>query len=578
LEGANRIRILPEGIASQIAAGEVIDRPASVVRELLDNSIDAEADRIAIRIEGGGKRLIRVSDNGLGMSRQDLLLCIERHATSKIRDFSDLLSLRTLGFRGEALPSIGSVSRMQITSRPAHELAGNKLVVNAGKLLSIEETGAPPGTTVEVRDLFSCLPARRKFMKGVQTEADHIINQVASMAVPHLGIAFKLEDERKTILNLPSAADPQARLHALFGREVAEAMVAAQSDPGGCEIRLFLTPPDMSRARADRLLVYVNGRYVRDRLLTRALMEGYGQRLMKGRYPQAVVFLQMDPALVDVNVHPAKQEIRFQEGREVFQSVQSLVQRTLETKGYVVQADAAAPWRVDPSQAGQSQLRFAGESSVFYQAPSDPFYEPETARVEAGVASRGARIIGQLNRTYIVCETGEGLLLVDQHAAHERVVYESLKKAFTGGGIQSQAFLVPLTIELGLREAGVAERKLDQLARLGIEMEPFGRATFLLRGAPCLPNEVKWSEFVSDLLASLVEKDLEPPADGLDETLMKMACHGALRAGVSLTPIEMDQLLSQLEKTEIPTNCPHGRPVCRRFTYPDLEKMFGRLP
>lgn len=576
MEEANRIRILPEGIASQIAAGEVIDRPASVVRELVDNSIDAEADRIVVRIEDGGKRLIRVNDNGLGMSRQDLLLCVERHATSKIRDFSDLLSLRTLGFRGEALPSIGSVSRLQITSRPAHELAGNKLVVNAGKLFSIEETGAPPGTTVEVKDLFSCLPARRKFMKGAQTEADHIINQVASMAVPHLDIAFKLEDERKTVLNLPAAADPQARFHALFGREVAEAMMAGETALAGHNIRLFLTPPDMSRARADRLLVYVNGRYVKDRLITRALMEGYGQRLMKGRYPQAVLFLQMEPALVDVNVHPAKQEIRFQDGRGVFQSVQTLVQRTLETKGYVVRVDMTHPWRVDPSEADQSQLPFAAESPVFYQAQTDPFFEPETRPVETGAASMGVRIIGQLNRTYIVCETAEGLMLVDQHAAHERIVYESLKKAFSGSGIQSQAFIVPLTIELGVREAGVAEQKLDQLARLGIEMEPFGGTTFLLRGAPCLPNEVKWSGFVSDLLADLVERDLEQGAM-LDETLMKMACHGALRAGASLTALEMDRLLSQLEKTDIPTNCPHGRPICRRFSYPELEKMFGRV-
>jgi DNA mismatch repair protein MutL len=576
LEGVNRIRILPEGIASQIAAGEVIDRPASVVRELVDNSIDAGADRIVVRMEGGGKRLIRVSDNGLGMSRQDLLLCVERHATSKIRAFSDLLSLRTLGFRGEALPSIGAVSRLQITSRLAYELAGHKLVVNAGRLLFIEETGAPPGTTVEVRDLFSCLPARRKFMKGAQTEADHIITQVASMIVPHLAIAFKLEDEKRTVLNLPAAADAKARFHALFGREVAEAMVAGEGGTLGYDIRLFLSPPDMSRARADRLLVYVNGRYVRDRLLTRALMEGYGQRLMKGRYPQAVLFLQMDPALVDVNVHPAKQEIRFQDGRGVFQSVQSLAQETLGRRGYVVQAGMTVG-PVHPPHADPSRLPFAEEPPVFYRAPSDPFRESETARVETGSGAKGVRIIGQLNRTYIVCETGEGLLLVDQHAAHERVVYESLKKAFLGGTLQSQAFLVPLTIELGLREAGVAERKLDQLARLGIDLEPFGGTTFLLRGVPCLPNEVKWPGFVSDLLAKLVERDLEQGAM-LDEALMKMACHGALRAGASLTHLEMDHLLSQLEITEIPTNCPHGRPVCRRFTYPELEKMFGRLP
>jgi DNA mismatch repair protein MutL len=430
---------------------------------------------------------------------------------------------------------------------------------------------------VEVRELFSCLPARRKFMKGPQTEADHISTQVASMAVPHFPIAFKLEDEKRTVLNLPAAADPKARLHALLGREAAEAMAAGEGNTGGHDIRLFLSSPEMSRARADRLLVYVNGRYVRDRLLTRAIMEGYGQRLMKGRYPQAVLFLRMDPALVDVNVHPAKQEIRFQDGRGVFQAVQSLVQQTLGTKGYTVQAGVTPLWAVNLPQADQSPLPFAAESRAFYRASSDPFGEPGTTRCEAETATKGVRIVGQLNRTYIVCETGEGLMLVDQHAAHERVVYESLKKAFSGGAIQSQAFLVPLTIELGLREAGVAGQKLDQLARLGIELEPFGGTTFLLRGAPCLPNEVKWLDFISDLLAKLAERDLEMGAM-LDETLMRMACHGALRAGASLTHVEMDQLLSQLEITEIPTNCPHGRPICRRFTYPELEKMFGRLP
>jgi DNA mismatch repair protein MutL len=577
LEGENRIRVLPERIASQIAAGEVIERPASVVRELVDNSIDAGADRIAVRVEGGGKRLIRVSDNGLGMSRQDLLLCVERHATSKIREFSDLLSLRTLGFRGEALPSIGAVSRLKIISRPAQELAGHKLVVDAGRLVSIEEIGAPPGTTVEVRDLFSCLPARRKFLKGVQTEADHIITQVASMAVPHLAIAFKLEDEKRSVLTLPAAADPKARLHALFGREVAEAMLAGEGGLGGHEIRLFLSPPEMNRARADRLLVYVNGRHVKDRLLTRALMEGYGQRLMKGRYPQAVLFLQVDPALVDVNVHPAKQEVRFQDGRGVFDSVQSLVQQTLGKKGFVAQAGVTVMGRVGPPQADSPRFPFAAEPPSFYQIPPDPFWELEAAPVEKGPGTKGVRIIGQLNRTYIVCETGEGLLLVDQHAAHERVVYESLKKAFAGGAIQCQAFLVPLTIELSLREAGVAGRKLDQLARLGVELEPFGGTTFLLRGGPCLPKDVRWPGFVSDLLANLAEGDLDQ-GPVLDETLMKMACHGALRAGASLTHVEMEQLLSQLETTEIPGNCPHGRPVCRRFTYPELEKMFGRLP
>ena len=306
----NLIRILPENVASQIAAGEVIDRPASVVRELIDNSIDAKADRVLVKVESGGKGLIRVSDNGSGMSRDDLLLCIERHATSKIESAADLYSVKSLGFRGEAIPSIASVSRMRITSRPKDHLEGNSLKISGGKLTAIDETGSPAGTTIEVRDLFYNLPARRKFLRSARTEMNHITDTLSRSVLPYPDISFKLEDSGKTILNFPATEKTQTRLFSLMGRNVAEGMIEFEAEHPDLMLRVYLGPPELNRSRGDRLFVYVNGRNIRDRLINKAIMEGYGQRLMKGRYPQAAVFMDIEPANVDVNVHPTKQEVR----------------------------------------------------------------------------------------------------------------------------------------------------------------------------------------------------------------------------------------------------------------------------
>ncbi|MBW2102976.1 MAG: DNA mismatch repair endonuclease MutL, partial [Deltaproteobacteria bacterium] len=307
----NAIRILPESVATRIAAGEVVERPASVVRELLDNALDAEADRLELWVENGGKRRIRVRDNGVGMSRDDLLLCVERHATSKVREARDLFRISTFGFRGEALPSIGAVSKLSITTRPRGALSGNRLRMSGGKLISIEETGAPEGTTVDVEFLFFNLPARRKFLRAARTEMDHILDTVFRVALAFPGILFRVVDGGRVALHLPETGDHRVRLSGLFGRRVAEDMIGVETSSSGVRVHGFLAPPEYVRSRADRMWVYVNGRNVRDRLLNKALLDGYGQRLMKGRYPQAVLFLEMDPSGVDVNVHPAKREIRF---------------------------------------------------------------------------------------------------------------------------------------------------------------------------------------------------------------------------------------------------------------------------
>lgn len=561
-------------MTSQIAAGEVVERPASVVRELLDNSIDAASDRIVLRIEKGGKGLIRISDNGVGMDRDDLLLSIERHATSKIINASDLFSIKTMGFRGEALPSISAVSRIEITSRPVDQLVGYRLKIAGGRLRSIDETGSPGGTTVEVRDLFFNLPARRKFLRSLKTESDLIVDTLSRIALPFIRIHFRMDDGDRTTLNLPASGNVLDRLSVLLGRQVASSMIEAHQEAEELRIRAYLAPPEFSRSRGDRVLLYVNNRNIRDRLVTRAVIEGYGQRLMKGRYPQAVIFMEIDPALVDVNVHPAKQEIRFHNGAVVYRGLVAGIERSL---GRHLRT---------PFETGYSPKEMWKPGEVV--AAAEPvgeyaFPEPEKAlsreripRQEA-LLKEGLRIIGQLKDTYILCQAGDGLLLIDQHAAHERIVYENLKRSYQSSRIERQGFLIPPKLEFSLKDGAVLLKNLDRLAELGMEIEHFGGGTFLLRSVPSLLVNARWEAFLGELIP-LLDEGVELPRERAVERLVTvMACHGAIRAGQRMTQQEMGALIKELEEMDLPTNCPHGRPVFKRFTYYEIEKMFKRV-
>ncbi len=565
----NAIRILPEKVASQIAAGEVIDRPASVVRELIDNSIDAGADRIVVRIEKGGKGLIKVSDNGKGMSRDDLLLCVERHATSKIETASDLFSIKSLGFRGEALPSIASVSRMKLTTRPKDRLEGHRLKIAGGKLTGIEETGAPVGTVVEAGDLFFNIPARRKFLRAVRTETDHIIDTFTRVALPFPGVNFKLDDAGKTLMNLPASDHQLPRLSVLLGRKVAESITEAQERIHELGVSVYLAPWELSRTRGDRLYVYVNGRNIRDRLVTKAIMEGYGQRLMKGHYPQAVIFLEMDPSKVDVNVHPTKQEVRFHNSRDVFQAIVSTIEKALARSSNPLYGQV-------PDQVPSFVSDVSEPFPEFSQHVPTQGIPARAGVVEQPAISEIPQIIGQLGNTYILCQVKDGLLMVDQHAAHERIMYENLKKGFNNSRIEVQALLMPHKLELSAKEKRVVQEKGERLSRFGIELDHFGGNTFLLRAVPALLENVEWDSFLSEFLAELEEGEPEDNAI-FDRALTVMACHGAIRAGYRMTNEEITHLFYQLEEMDLPTNCPHGRPIFKHFTYYEIEKMFKRV-
>jgi DNA mismatch repair protein MutL len=567
------IRILSERVASQIAAGEVVERPASVVRELIDNSIDAGATRILIKIENGGRNLIRVADNGAGMDRDDLLLCAERHATSKINEVADLFNVRTLGFRGEAVPSIAAVSRMAITSRTLGQLAGFRLTIHGGKMKGIEETGAPAGTTVEVKDLFFNTPARKKFLRSPATETDHIVDTLSRIALPFTALSFRFDDRDKTLLSLPSVDSDVSRLSALFGHEVAGSMIQMEREVGGLRLKGYLSPPEWDRARGDHLFVYVNRRSVRERLLTHAVIEGYGTRLMKGRYPYAVVFIEIDPSLVDVNVHPAKQEVRFHQNRLVHEGVKTAVDETLRQK-------AAALFQVPVPSIESMGERIGGVGEPFsgYIANStEAKISRETEPQVPQMIKVSPVVLGQLKETYILCETKDGLLLVDQHAAHERRVYEKLKTSYDNSNLECQPFLLPPRVEFSPSESRTILKKTGELSELGITLEHFGGGTFLVRSVPSLLVDVQWESFLREILPVLEEQNAVKGGQVVDKLLALMACHGAIRAGQRLSKEEMVSLVEQLDEAEVPTNCPHGRPVFKRLSFYEIEKMFRRV-
>jgi DNA mismatch repair protein MutL len=560
------IRVLHEKVVSQIAAGEVIERPASVVRELVDNCIDAGSGKIFVRIESGGKRLIRVSDDGSGMERDDLLLSIESHATSKISSVSDLFSIRSLGFRGEALPSIGAVSKLEITTRPHDHLAGHRLRVAGGRVRSIEEVGCPPGTTVEVRDLFFNVPARKKFLKAERAETDQILELVGRLGLPHLRVHFRLDEGDRTLINLAPSSEEKGRLSALFGREAAGSMVETSRDFGAWRVKAYLGDPDFARSKADRILLYVNQRPVRDRLLMHAVLEGYGQRLMKGRYPQAAIFLEVDPSQVDVNVHPAKQEVRLQQGRNIHQSLVAVIQGGLGTQSPII--GGADLESFHPPQSSGSGFQMVLEPPAEYPVSEEKKGSPREGETDY-------RVVGQLRNTYIVLENGDGFVLMDQHAAHERILYEGLIRSCLTSKFEIQAFLIPQRVELSVRDSGILMEKLTHLLGLGLEVEPFGGNTFLLRSAPAVLSNTPWGKFFSELIPILEDGPVDQSVIR-DRLLTVMACHGAIRAGDRLSHEEMARLVRQLLATDLPNHCPHGRPTLRRFRFDELERSFRR--
>ena len=598
------IRQLPDTLINQIAAGEVVERPASVVMELVENALDAGARRIDIDLEDGGIRLIRIRDDGGGIDPVELPLAVQRHATSKIASIDDLEAVATLGFRGEALPSVASVSRFRLTSRRAGSEHGALLQVDGGKVGEVTPHAHPPGTTVEVRDLFYNVPARRKFLRAERTELSHIEDWLRTLALARPDVELRVAHNGKPSRRWKGEAQLQegtmlsdVRLHEALGEDFSRNALRVDHAGAGMRLHGWIAQPAYNRASADQQYLYVNGRSVRDRNVSHAIRQAYADVLFHGRHPAYVLFLELDPRGVDVNVHPAKHEVRFRESRLVHDFVyRTLHQALAETRaGATATSTHAAAvsnaWSMPAPQQSSIGLRVADAPSAYaaLYAPRDAATFPDAAASPATVAAMpmpddapgGMPPLGfavaQLHGIYILAENADGLVVVDMHAAHERIGYEKLKTAHDGAGLRTQPLLVPASIAVSEREADVAEREADTLAQLGFEVQRSGPQSLLLRSVPALLAHGDVEALLRDVLTDLREHGTtRRVAETRDELLSTMACHGAVRANRRLTVHEMNALLREMEATERSGQCNHGRPTWTRFGLAEMDRWFLR--
>jgi DNA mismatch repair protein MutL len=583
------IRILPDEIASQIAAGEVVERPASVVKELLENALDAGATHISITIAEAGKRLIEVADNGAGIAADEIPLAVTRHATSKLAAAEDLFRIETLGFRGEALASIGSVSRMMITSRPKEAEMGTRLQVDGGHSTTPQRVGAPAGTVIRVEDLFYNVPARLKFLKTDRTERRQIDTLVTRYALAYPQVRFQLRQEKRSSLQTSGKGDRREVLATLYGVDVAKQMIEVLAQDDHLSITGFTSPTSLTRSNRREIIFFINGRPVQDIALTTALVQAYHTMLMVGRYPMAVLFLEMPPEMVDVNVHPTKAEVRFRDRDQVFRGVGRAVRRALLAHTPVPEVDRlSSQLRWSPTWGGSRPAQevdpaweMASESGERGAAGGEP---PEASASGSPASGQDSlpevnvpllRLVGQVATSYLVAEGPDGLYLIDQHAAHERVLFERFM-AQRQDTIPAQTLLEPVTIELPPASARLLEDQLSVIEQLGFQVEAFGRGTFLIRAIPTLLSGMDPMAALRVLVEDF-EEDEAPLEEEIEAKIIARVCkRAAIKAGQVLSPEEQKALLNDLESSQSPRTCPHGRPTMIHLSVDLLERQFGR--
>jgi DNA mismatch repair protein MutL len=646
----SRIRILPEAIANRIAAGEVVERPASVVKELLENALDAGARSVRIEVESGGKRMIRVVDDGSGMSHDDALLAFERHATSKLRTSDDLLSIATLGFRGEALPSIASVARLLLETSVDGEEQGTRVEFAGGKLVGVKPAGLPAGTSVSVADLFYCVPARRKFLKSDTTELGHVASLVTHYALANPDKQFALKTPTQEIVNVPPVATLAERVYQLFGRQTLEEMIeiapisgpiraaiteAALEEGGGAgevTVRGFVSRPEVQRANRNGIYVFVNRRLVRDRLLLHAIHEAYRNILPADAFPMALLFLDLPCSEVDVNVHPAKIEVRFRHSQCVHDFARDAIRHALSkarpiasfavparptapaSRSQAGVATAAAPAPMAPPRAvlplADAYAGAGTEAFALTEAPMQP--EAQRFAFEASAADPLAeaseqignllqeavqqapaqymeapanatcigelRPLGQVNSSFIVAVNSEGLWIIDQHVAHERVLFEQHLRARREGAVTGQRLLVPIVVDLTPRQRAILEQISEELSANGFDVTPMGQQSVAIQATPAgVPNSDA-ERLVAEILDGIEREHQAISIDSLQSQIAaSTACHAAIKANMPLDQTKMEWLLGELAKTESPMSCPHGRPVVLRYSLREIERAFKRI-
>jgi DNA mismatch repair protein MutL len=613
---ASRIRILPPELAEQIAAGEVVERPASVVKELVENALDAGARKIEVSLESGGRRLLRVVDDGCGMTPEEARLALRRHATSKLRAAEDLWALSTFGFRGEALPSIAAVSRLKLQTKIGGSLAGFQLLLEGGREVEARETGMPDGTQIEVTDLFFNTPVRLKFLKAETTESGNVADSLLRLALGHPAVHVRLRSDDRVVFDLPPVAALGERVRSALGRRGTGVLHEALGEESGVRVQAFVAAPEEAASTPRNTFLYVNGRSVRDRSLLAALGLAYGELLERGRYPLGVLFLEVPGDEVDVNVHPQKLEVRFSRAQEVAAAVRHVVGAAIARapwlasvgRSYGVVAPsggegarepawepAPGAWSVKEAAAraagGQQSFDRHRERSSERDGSTAPLWSPgmaETARTAEPLPAEGEtavsffgdlRYIGQLHGTYLVCEAPGELVLIDQHASHERLTFQRLRRAYRARQVRSQRLLFPVPVELDeAAQASVdSEAARHLLEGLGFEVEGWGGRQLTLRAVPELLGNADPEPLLLDALHGLGEGPHRSEAEeALDHLFATLACHGSRRAGDVMTPQEVEALLTALDASDFRSHCPHGRPVLVRFAISELERRFGR--
>ncbi len=575
------IRILPSDVASQIAAGEVIERPSSVVKELIENALDAGANSISITIEGAGRLVIEVTDNGSGIPGHELSLAVERHATSKLQNASDLFQIQTLGFRGEALASIGSVSRLKIISRTHEEAGGNQLLVEAGYTANVQPVGTAPGTLVRVENLFHNVPARLKFLKTDMTERRQIDSLVTRYALAYPEVRFQLHQEKRLSLQTSGNGDRREILAHLFGADIARQMLEVLATENEIRISGFISPTSITRSNRRDITFFVNGRPVQDSTLISAMLKGYHTYLMVGRYPIGIFFIEMPPEAVDVNVHPTKAEVRFRQADRVFLSVQNSVRKALLAYNPVANLDAYSSWQSSTGDPYHPKKEFPAWHDTARQSISqeENINLPPVNQSSQTILPTGRvpllRPIGQIANAYLVAEGPDGLYLIDQHAAHERILFEQLMKG-AGQNIPSQSLLEPAAVDFPQSSARLVNENLPILEKFGFKVENFGSHTFLVRAIPSILTSLSPQEALRTLVEDF-EEDETPLKSEIETRLIARICkRAAIKAGKTLSPEEQQVLVEELESCQSPRTCPHGRPTMIHLSVDLLERQFGR--
>ena len=578
------IRVLPESIVLKIAAGEVIERPASIVKELVENSIDAGAQRIEIRIGDGGRKLISVTDDGIGMAPDEARLALKRHATSKLETAEDLDRIQTLGFRGEALASIAAVSHLDLLTRTETEPAGTRIHCEGGEIRSAEPIGTPPGTTVAVSNLFYNVPARKKFLRSVATELGHIDDIVRRIALSHLDHTLLLESNGEILLNLPAAEDLFQRIRQLYGTDVSRQLYDFEGSDGSSRAYGWISGSRLMFSRPTEVALYVNHRPVRDRLLQAAVMEGFRTAVMERRYPLAVVMLEIPADRVDVNVHPTKAEVRFVDPQACYRLISTAIAQALRKRTLPSHSDLplAALDRQTPPSPGFERSSMPGSIGTPAELPWVSMAKTPPASYAGEIKETQGYFerfdyLGSLDHTYLVCRAVDSLFVIDQHAAHERILFENLQTGANVGRIDVQNLLMPITLEISQERAAALDQLLPFLVKIGFAIEPFGERTFVVKSVPAVLGQHDPRPLLFDLMDDRSAFEGEAAwQDRVDDVFSRIACHSAVRAHDPLTADEIRSLLHQMDQIGVSTHCPHGRPTFLKFGLNDLERLFGR--